>query len=132
MNNLKPLGLSNVHRIIDLIITSILFIFFVGLALIIMIFLGFIEQKPGGSISKGAFIIIIICIIGVFLVNYLKKIRYYRCPYCDCSILVKTDWTCDYCKNSQGEDRLITLGCKHCGRELETAFCEHCHREFKL
>jgi predicted amidophosphoribosyltransferase len=46
--------------------------------------------------------------------------------------LIKYKWRCDYCGNTQSQEKLITDECEHCGRTLQTMYCEHCKREFKL
>jgi hypothetical protein len=42
------------------------------------------------------------------------------------------DWQCNYCNNYQGKERYVYKSCRHCNRQLESAYCEHCHREFRL
>jgi len=89
------------------------------------LWVGFVEH--GGTIYIFVYFIIF---AAIFVATSSK--RYWPCPYCDKSVLIKTDWQCPYCNNYQGEARFICDTCKHCKRKLETAFCEHCHEEFKL
>jgi len=65
------------------------------------------------------------------LVRYQCK-KYHACPYCDKMYVVKYDWQCDYCHETQGEERLIIHHCVKCSRKLESFICPHCQEEFNL
>jgi len=55
-----------------------------------------------------------------------------RCPKCDNSIRVYYNWTCDFCKHTQGKDKIIFSKCNKCHRTLGSYVCEHCNAEIGI
>jgi len=57
---------------------------------------------------------------------------YLPCPECNSELRIHERWTCDYCKQEQTKERLITDRCEHCDKKLKKVYCEHCHQRLEL
>lgn len=81
---------------------------------------------------SGAFFIAAIFGFLTFITATRYERKYRTCPNCDKEMLVKTDWLCPFCDNTQGEDKLVAHSCNNCGRKLKEIYCEHCNERLAL
>lgn len=91
----------------------------------------------GFGIVTDNFFYVIIFVLSTALVMILMKLMkskpiYQECPYCNKSILIAYNWTCDWCHNEQNQNAYIYAPCVHCRRKLTTFFCQYCDKEISL
>jgi hypothetical protein len=101
---------------------------FIGVGILTVFYIGEMSENKKWI----AFFITAISTFVYWLALRYQFKKYHACPCCDKMYVVKYDWQCDYCHETQGEERLIIHPCNKCGRKLELFTCQHCEEEFKL